>query len=131
MSVKYILDASSLLALLQNESGAEVVSKYLSVSAISAVNLAETASVLNKLGMPENEIFDLFKEMNIATLSYDRDVAISTGGMRSVTAKYGLSLGDRACLATARKHQCIALTADKVWLNIHPNPQIEDPTPPK
>lgn len=121
VSVKYILDASALLALLQNEPGAEMVSKHLSTSAISTVNLAETASVLNKLGMPESEILDLFQEIDIVTLNYERDVAIATGGIRAATAKYGLSLGDRACLVTARRYQCTALTADKAWMAIQNN----------
>jgi ribonuclease VapC len=118
MSTKYILDASALLALLQNEAGAKLVAEHLSASAISTVNLAETASVLNRLGMPENEIHKLFQELDIETLSYERNTAIATGGIKTATSKYGLSLGDRACLATAKEHQCVALTADKAWLSL-------------
>jgi len=118
MVINYILDASALLALLQGESGAEQVATCLSTSAISTVNLAETASVLNKLGMPENEISMLFHKMDITTLAFKQETAISTGGIRSVTSEHGLSLGDRACLITAREQGCTALTADKAWLKI-------------
>ena len=118
MNVKYILDASALLALLNNEKCSEVVSKNLSFSAISTINLAEVATVLSKLGMPKNEIELLFKELDIHTLVYDRETAIETGAIRNLTIKQGLSLGDRACLITAKKQQCTALTADKAWMEI-------------
>ena len=56
MSHKYLLDASALLALLQDERGSEIVAQHILSSAISTVNLAEVASVLNKIGMPENVV---------------------------------------------------------------------------
>ena len=117
MSNKYLLDASAILALLQGERGSEIVTQCLPFSAISAVNLAEAASVLNKVGMPESEIHELFNEMDLEVLPYEKDMAIATGGIRSITQKKGLSLGDRACLASAKQHKRIALTADKIWLD--------------
>ena len=118
MSIKYILDASALLALLKNEKGSEVVSKNLSSSAISAINLAEVATVLNKIGMQKKEIELLFKELDINTLAYDQESAIETGSIRNQTMKQGLSLGDRACLITAKIQKCTALTADKAWIKL-------------
>jgi len=116
MSIKYLLDASALLALLQDEPGADVVGQQLSASTISTVNLAEVASVLNKLGMQEAEIQHLFDDLDLPVISYDREAALTTGGIRKVTAGRGLSLGDRACLMVAKQHQYTVLTADKVWL---------------
>ena len=115
MSNKYLLGASAILALLQKEQGSEMVTQCIPFSAISSVNLAEVASVLNKLGMPESEIHELFNAMDIEVLAFEEITAIATGGMRSITQKKGLSLGDRACLATAKQHKRIVLTADKVW----------------
>lgn len=118
MSKQFLLDASALLALLQDEPGSEIVAQHLSSSAISSVNLAEVASVLNKVGMPETEILALFDSLDLNILSYDKDIAIATGGIiRQITQQKGLPLGDRACLAAARQHQRIALTVDQVWLN--------------
>ena len=115
MNNKYLLGASAILALLQKEQGSEMVTQCIPFSAISSVNLAEVASVLNKLGMPESEIHELFNAMDIEVLAFEEITAIATGGMRSITQKKGLSLGDRACLATAKQHKRIVLTADKVW----------------
>lgn len=117
MNNKYLLDASALLALLQEEQGSQTVAQKIPFSAISTVNIAEVASVLNKAGMPESEIHTLFSEIDIDILSYEKKSAIATGGIRKLTEKKGLSLGDRACLATAKTHKRIALTADKAWLD--------------
>jgi ribonuclease VapC len=32
--------------------------------------------------------------------------------------EYGLSMGDRFCLATSQKEGCKVYTADKVWLKL-------------
>ncbi|WP_428356347.1 type II toxin-antitoxin system VapC family toxin [Methyloprofundus sp.] len=125
MNNKYLLDASAILALLQKEKGSEVVGKCLPCSAISSVNLAEVASVLNKLGMPESEVYELINAMDIEILDFEKGTAIATGGMRNITQKKGLSLGDRACLATAKQHKRIALTADKAWLEFQQDIGVE------
>ena len=125
MKNKYLLDASALLALLQNEPGAKIVAQRLPSSAISTVNLAEVASVLNKAGMPENDIDALFRDMDLATLDYEQKAAIATGGIRTMTAKGGLSLGDRACLISAKQHKRIALTADRAWLDFQESISVE------
>ena len=48
----FVLDASTLLALLNKEEGWEIVESHLSHSVISAINLSEVAAVLNNIGMP-------------------------------------------------------------------------------
>ncbi|NOQ35942.1 MAG: PIN domain-containing protein [Methylococcaceae bacterium] len=125
MSHKYLLDASALLALLQDEAGSEIVAHYLPFCAISSVNLAEVASVLNKVGMPENEMDELFNEMDLDILPFNKELAIATGGIRRLTQKKGLSLGDRACLVTAKHSNRIALTADRVWLDYQKDIDLE------
>ncbi len=117
MSYKYVLDASALLALLNDEPGAAVVSRHFAESVISTVNLAEVVTVLNKAGMPEDEIRILIEELDLPSQDYNEDVAIATGGIRTMTASKGLSLGDRACLMTAKHLDCITLTTDRVWLD--------------
>lgn len=117
MSTNYLLDASALLALLQDEPEAKIVARHLASSAISSINLAEVASVLNKLGMQESEIHELFAELDITTIEFTRQAAIATGGIRKATAGHSLSLGDRACLVTAQALGCTVITADKAWLD--------------
>ncbi len=75
--------------------------------------------------MPENEILALFNEMDLEIIPYETNAAIATGGIRSITQKKGLSLGDRDCLATAKLHNRIALTADRVWLDFREEIGVE------
>jgi len=103
-------------------SSASVESKDQSGSGIIEFSLL---SILNKLGMPESEIHELFNAMDIEILAYEKVTAIATGGIRSITQKKGLSLGDRACLATAKQHKRIALTADKAWLEFQDDIEVE------
>ena len=47
-----ILDASAILALLNQETGAEVVQAALAYAKVSTVNLAEVVTRLSLMGMP-------------------------------------------------------------------------------
>ena len=51
-----VLDASALLAFLRNEPGAEEVAAVLTLSCISAVNLAETISKMVEYGKPLDDV---------------------------------------------------------------------------
>jgi PIN domain nuclease of toxin-antitoxin system len=110
-----ILDASAVLALLQQEAGAEVVAGHLSDAAISAVNLAEVASRLVDRGMPDADIREAVSAMEIEVVSFDEELAYASAALRPLTRAQGLSLGDRACLALALTRGQPAFTADRLW----------------
>ena len=44
--------------------------------------------------------------------------ALYAAELISQTQSFGLSLGDRACLALAKERQLAALTADTVWMDL-------------
>ena len=48
-------------------------------------------------------------------IEFDAEQAIIAASFDPLTKKYGLSLGDRSCLALAQQHKLPVLTADKVW----------------
>lgn len=110
-----VFDASAVLALLQDEPGAEKVAAALPGSAISSVNLAEVVSKLTDKHMPENVIRETLESLHLAVRPFDRQLAYGAGVLRSQTVSYGLSLGDRACLALAQHLAVPAFTADSVW----------------
>jgi PIN domain nuclease of toxin-antitoxin system len=58
------------------------------------------------------ETFDCIEDFNI-------EQAIIAGSFISVTKDYGLSLGDRACLALAKYKNIPVLTADKTWTKLN------------
>ena len=98
----FILDASALLAVVLKEPGADVVLEALKTGAhISAVNVAEVASRLHQEGWTTFQVNAVFQELPVQVLPFDLDAAMLTGRYRAPTDELGLSLGGRACLATA------------------------------
>lgn len=110
-----VLDASALLALLNDEPGAEVVAAAISGSAISAINLSEVVAKLSDAGMPEWAIRQAIQGFRLDVLSFDQEQAYEAGLLRTATRDAGLSLGDRGCLTLARRLGVPALTADRTW----------------
>ena len=116
---KCVLDASAILALLNDETGAGMVQELLPVAIVSAVNYAEVVTRLSLLGMPENEIHQALDILGLTIIPLDEDLSFRTGSLGIVTKQYGLSLGDRACLALALKTGYSAVTSDRVWQDLN------------
>jgi ribonuclease VapC len=110
-----VLDATTVLALLNNEPGAAKVAARLSRAVISTVNLAEVVGKLAEAGMPEETIHTVLGELGVTVIPFDEALAFSTGFLRPKTSRYGLSLGDRACLALGQHLGRPVLTADRMW----------------
>lgn len=113
-----VLDATALLALLQEEPGAETVTEAIPQSSISAINLAEVVGKLVDAGMPEEAVRTALAGLGIEVIPFDEDLAYRTGLLRPLTSPYGLSLGDRACLALGQRLGRPVLTADRVWASL-------------
>lgn len=112
---KVVLDASALLALVNEEKGAHIVEEHITNAMISSVNLSEAATVLIGIGMPKEEAEQLLGAIIPDSVSFDHDQAYLAASLRKTTRKHGLSFGDRACLSLALLHQLPVITADKVW----------------
>ncbi|HMD64914.1 MAG TPA: type II toxin-antitoxin system VapC family toxin [Stellaceae bacterium] len=113
-----ILDASALLALINSEPGSAVVAAALPEARISAVNLAEVVTKLIDIGIPEDEAWIEAADLVPVIIDFGPELAQATAGLRMVTRRLGLSLGDRACLALAKQLQLPALTADAAWARL-------------
>jgi ribonuclease VapC len=113
--VNYILDSSALIAMLDREPGGEIVTAVLDVSAISAVNLSEVVGFYSRKGTSADIVEALLKPLPLEIVSVGRAVAFEAGMMQRVANKFGLSLGDRICLALARQRSASAMTADRIW----------------
>jgi len=112
---KVVLDASALLALLNNETGADLVRELLPDALISTVNLAEVVTRLSLLGMPGEQIREVLTLLGLNIEPFEEEQAFRTGLLAAQTHSLGLSLGDRACLALASATGATAVTADRVW----------------
>ena len=114
-----VLDASALLAVLNREPGVEKLTPQLLSAAISStVNLAEVHSKLVSRGIKPDEAWE-------ATISPIRESAVFTdeqakiaGNLIARTSAFGLSLGDRACLALGIALKAPVYTADRSWKNL-------------
>jgi ribonuclease VapC len=113
-----VIDASALLALLNDEPGADVVAEALPQGVISAVNLSEVVAKLCDAGMPEKAIHQALQPLGIEIVPFDEEQAYQAGLLRTSTQDFGISLGDRACLSLAKKLGIDALTADKAWAEL-------------
>jgi ribonuclease VapC len=111
----YVLDASALLALMLGEDGAAKVHDVLSEARISTVNLSEVTSKLQDKGVPQDVILQSLAELDLDIIPFGHDHATRAGLLRRVTKAAGLSLSDRACLATAASMNAVAVTADRHW----------------
>lgn len=116
----FVLDAAAILAFLMNEPGADRVKAVARDAAISAVNLAEIVSVFARRGNTDSEIEALLSPFLGRVVPFDAATAFQAGLLAPQTRAYGLSLGDRACLALARSWSATAVTADRVWGQIGP-----------
>jgi len=111
-----LLDASAVLALLQDEAGSAIVGAALALAAISAVNAVE---VLARLGanMAEADARTAFAALEIPLLPF---TAAEIGRAQGLVRRHRgvLSLADCACIATAERLGIPVLTADRVWATL-------------
>jgi PIN domain nuclease of toxin-antitoxin system len=116
---KIVFDSSAILALLKMESGHEIVSKNLEQAVVSSVNFCEVVSFLSKKTQKQDEMIKFLTETFDCIEDFNIEQAIIAGSFISVTKDYGLSLGDRACLALAKYKNIPVLTADKAWTKLN------------
>jgi PIN domain nuclease of toxin-antitoxin system len=114
-----VFDASAMLALLQNERGAEkLTDEILDDAVASTVNLAEVQSKLVKKGQPPDEAWEDALSTVTAAEPFTSEQAKIAGSLIAKTEKYGLSLGDRSCLALAIALQAPVYTTEQAWRNL-------------
>lgn len=115
---KVILDTSALIALLKQEPGHERISGVIANSAISLVNLSEFIAVLARSGVSEDDIDEIITDLVPEVIPFFENISIKTGKLATITQEYGLSLGDRACIATGDYYKMAIYTTDKVWAKL-------------
>src|SRR5947209_6693919 len=100
----WVLDSSALLTLLNQETGEAIVAQAIAAGAVMcSVNLAEVVTKFADAGMTEETIRGILDPLAIPAIDFDTELAYTAGMLRPITRTYGLSLGDRACLALARR----------------------------
>lgn len=116
--MRVVLDSSALLASLLDEPGAEDVDAVIDDAIVSSVNIAEVVERLARENNPPAMVRAIIDALPCAIAVPETDVAIDAGLLRIATRPAGLSLGDRFCLALARKLSAPAFTADRSWSTV-------------
>jgi len=122
---KYVLDASAILAYLNDEPGGERLEEIIGESCVSAVNLGEVVTRLSDDEVPEAEARTLVSLLKLEVVSFDTHSAWIAARLRPLTRSLGLSFGDRACLALGLHLALPVVTADRIWKNIEVGVSIE------
>lgn len=113
-----VFDASAVLALLRRERGHQSIEQFLPDGRVSAVNLAEAATKLEEEGNPPEEVVDDLAVLGLTVVPFTASLAFRAASLRNPTRTIGLSLGDRACLATAAELGLPVITTDRIWAKL-------------
>jgi ribonuclease VapC len=119
-----VLDASAFLAYLHEEEGAAEVADAIAKSvSMSAANWAETLSKVAEAGIQPSRLATDLENQGLLhglleVVPLTAEDALVIGELRPRTKGFGLSLGDRACLALALRLGLPVLTADRDWTDL-------------
>ena len=114
----HVLDTSVVMAIVLGEPGQETAARVAPGSALSSVNLAEIITKCIEKSVPPEIAERYIGESSIEAVSFDSDHATLAGELFKRARKGVLSLGDRACIATAIMFGATAVTADRVWAEL-------------
>ncbi len=115
MARSFVLDSSAVLASLFDEPGAAITDTALAEAVISAVNYSEVIAKQMRRGETREMAIRNVDDLDLPVIPWDVDLAREAGDLCTLAWTHGLSLGDRACLATARHLRRTVLTADRDW----------------
>ena len=104
--------------MVKKERGADVVEAAFGDASISVVNLTEVLSKVSDWGLDANAYIKNLATLQLEFVDFNFDRAALAASLRASTRSFGLSLGDRACLALAIERDCPAMTADRNWAKL-------------
>ena len=85
------------------------------LSAVSAVNLSEVLQKGLQTGADVSGLKEDLEALGVEVLDFGAADAEIAAALWPATRHLGLSLADRACLATAARLEVSAVTADREW----------------
>ena len=111
----WVVDASALLATIHKERGGELVEQNIEHCVISAVNWSEVLQKLERAGINTAQVESALKALGLEVLDFTDEDAHFASKLWESSKSLGLSLADRACLATGLRLNTKVITADKIW----------------
>jgi ribonuclease VapC len=113
-----VFDSSVVLAWLHDEAGCDVILPLIQRSLLSSVNAAEVQTRLVSQGTDRKAAWEDILASVAAIVPFDAEQAEAAGALVRQTKPFGLSLGDRACLALALSLGVPIYTADRAWMQV-------------
>ncbi len=113
-----ILDTSAIIALLNDEPGADLVDAHMSDARISAINFQEVITILLRQGIPMDAALDLLDTLRLDIMPHGHKDATTAAALYPATRIYGSGLGDRSCMALGIALSLPVLTADQAWARL-------------
>jgi PIN domain nuclease of toxin-antitoxin system len=120
--VTAVVDASVVLAWLQDEPGAEEAEPLLMKGVIGAANWSEVLQKVRQQGAPAGVVARLLASFGLTVV----DVTRADGELAADLWDRGtpLSLGDRLCLALGVRIGLPVATADAAWTTFEGGPEV-------
>ena len=124
MKAGAVLDSSALLAWMFDEQGKQTVSAALEKGCImNTVNWCEVVKKANEHGVSTELLYEKLTDKQILKTAltiqaFPESLANEAAAMFPLTKPFGLSLGDRACLALGITQNLPVLTTDKAWAKV-------------
>lgn len=117
-----VVDASVVLAWLQDEPGSDEAEPLLMEGVIGAANWSEVLQKARQHGAPAGVVALLLASFGLNVVEVTRaDAEIAAGLWQSGTS---LSLADRLCLALGIRTSLPIATADAAWADIADGPRV-------
>jgi ribonuclease VapC len=117
---KAVLDASAVIAYLNQEAGMDVVKPYLGQSCMSSVNASEVISDLLNRNISLGLSLRLFENLAVAVIPHDFEQAVKVAEIKKqLPRKAAISRADCACFALAEILKLPILTTDKNWATLN------------
>jgi ribonuclease VapC len=115
--VTFVVDSSALIALVQNEAGADRVAMEIGEAVVSPVIFAECLSKLAGRGYDADAIRSRFLTAGLSVESVGPSDVQAVILLHPLSRK-NVSLADRFCLALALARGLPVLTADRPWATL-------------
>jgi PIN domain nuclease of toxin-antitoxin system len=120
--VTTVVDASVVLAWLQDEEGADEAEPLLMEGLIGAANWSEVLQKARQHGAPAGVVAQLLASFGLTVVEVSRtDAEIAAGLWERGTT---LSLADRLCLALGLRKRLPVATADAAWTSVSDGPEV-------
>ena len=120
-----VFDTSAILAVIFDESGGDIVLPLLRDGLVSSVNMAEAHTILLLRGSGPGFAWSRLLAFGFEICPFSEKQARTAAELVGITRRYGLSLGDRACLALALERKATVYTTDTAWKNLSLGVDIE------